>query len=664
MKSNGHLDAIITSSLKCVPNKVPIVESSTSIEHQRIVLKTSNNTISTDPNELVKQITKSLKQPIIEPTMEIMSSGEEDSDVDSDGNRNVPQPDVNSPDVAVIEDEELNLEDLMMQKALLQARLGTILSDGSDGDDVTVTSARKQRKALAMAANAANATTKRHVNTVESQPMEPAKKSEADVILLDDSSGEVIEKRMSSSRKFGATSSATAVGQHKDRNTSVRDDRRRSRSRTDDRDRGKFTARRGGAADSGRSGTVAAGDNRHKEDLRVEIDRDQRYDRGAQQQQQQQQRDHRDRPDGRDGRDHRMQMDGGRRMDNRRGGAGGFATGMRNERAGGGRSPLERDNNRGGFGRNRERSRSRDRGIGRGRSRDRYDSHRYGNDDRNGARRRDNIDGSNKRGDRFVGSLSEGQKPDRESSSDDETAHRHGDRRRGHGHDKKISYTIEDSNDNESNDDDEDDDDEEKIIEMRRKKREELLQKLAVTATIVNPTQTELLSSEDVDNVTVKKRKIHADDGADDDVLLVTETAARESTNGKQRLSIGDVDKQVTVVKPLAAEQQPDDDSTTPPLPPGLCGIPGESQPTPLDACKEDENFKDKDKDKSERGKEKKNDWDMFAEQDIDSNFDVSIELNEILTFSYGTYICNNHQKRDRVPTPSLPTNTPTTIPP
>lgn len=72
--------------------------------------------ISTDPEKLVAILTQSLDKG--KPDVVSVES-------DSDGTAVEDAP---SPDVAVIEDE-LNLEDLMRQKALLQARLGEFASD-------------------------------------------------------------------------------------------------------------------------------------------------------------------------------------------------------------------------------------------------------------------------------------------------------------------------------------------------------------------------------------------------------------------------------------------------------------------------------------------------------------------------------------------------------
>uniref|UniRef100_A0A182TJZ4 Uncharacterized protein n=1 Tax=Anopheles melas TaxID=34690 RepID=A0A182TJZ4_9DIPT len=76
--------------------------------------------ISTDPDKLVQMLTQNL-----EKRKEDVVSVESESD-------GTAVEDAPSPDVAVIEDDELNLEDLMRQKALLQARLGEYATDEED----------------------------------------------------------------------------------------------------------------------------------------------------------------------------------------------------------------------------------------------------------------------------------------------------------------------------------------------------------------------------------------------------------------------------------------------------------------------------------------------------------------------------------------------------
>lgn len=82
--------------------------------------------ISTDPEKLVAILTQSLEKNKVDedqPKADVVSV-----ESDSDG---TAVEDVPSPDVAVIEDE-LNLEDLMRQKALLQACLGEFGSEDEE----------------------------------------------------------------------------------------------------------------------------------------------------------------------------------------------------------------------------------------------------------------------------------------------------------------------------------------------------------------------------------------------------------------------------------------------------------------------------------------------------------------------------------------------------
>lgn len=76
---------------------------------------------STDVNAVVENITKGLS---LEHSLEIVSSESEDVEP-------AEECDSEDIDVAVIE-EDMNLEELMKQKELLQARLGEYLSDGSE----------------------------------------------------------------------------------------------------------------------------------------------------------------------------------------------------------------------------------------------------------------------------------------------------------------------------------------------------------------------------------------------------------------------------------------------------------------------------------------------------------------------------------------------------
>lgn len=359
MKTNGHTTGtVIPPKLMRKPPKIP-----------------------TDPNKLVEMITQSLDQT--EPSLEIVSS-----ESDSDGGM-IPV-DVDSPDVAVIEDE-LNLEELMKQKALLQARLGVITSDTDEDEPIAAEVVGKVQEEIDKSAN--------------------------DVILLvDDSSGEAIRAKT----KVAAQKRVA----------------KRSRSRSREKKRvatGSTTASSAAAAAAAAAETRSArpadgqmvrdrygsraeyeqqryrkrndNDNRFKEDLRREIDRDK-------------ERSFRERE--------QRRRDGGPIQGQHQGGAQDRSFGR--DRPGRGYS-AERDRRQGGGG---MRSRSRERGG------DQHDRGYGGRYKRRGEEKKD----------KFVGSLSEGQKPDKESSSDSEVG----------------NINVND-----------DDDDDEKIIEQRRKKREELL---------------------------------------------------------------------------------------------------------------------------------------------------------------------------------------------
>lgn len=116
MKSNGHVVDAKTLTTKN-GNGASAKHSSNTITATAAVTK-----IPTDPSKLVELITQSLDSTV--PSMQIVSSESESDSVQ----------DVDSPDVAVIEDDELNLEELMKQKALLQARLGNYAMSDTEGE--------------------------------------------------------------------------------------------------------------------------------------------------------------------------------------------------------------------------------------------------------------------------------------------------------------------------------------------------------------------------------------------------------------------------------------------------------------------------------------------------------------------------------------------------
>lgn len=366
MKSNGRVVVAKVPTTKIFPNNGNGSSAIASIRRSKI---------TTDPNKLVELITQSLDSKI--PSMEIVSSESESDAVQ----------DVDSPDVAVIEDD-LNLDELMKQKALLQASLEDECGVAAADDSVHRSQATSKPRPIDKSRDGPSVAAKR-------QP-----ESSTDVILLDDSSGEAIakhnKKRMRTSPGRDRTSKDKRPEGHRDRDSGNRQLEQRQQQ-----------------PDRSSKGRRSDNENRFKEDLRKEIDRDKE----------------------------RNYRDNQRRRDNVRA----------PERRDGNKSrySIERDNRRQSA---RSRSRDRDRNNrGNMRSRnerdDRYRSSGNGNNDYR--RRRDD------KNDKFVGSLSEGQKPERDSSSESDIGNLNLD----------------------------DDDDEEKIIENRRKKREELL-KVSSTTTI------------------------------------------------------------------------------------------------------------------------------------------------------------------------------------
>lgn len=176
-----------------------------------------------------------------------------------------------------------------------------------------------------------------------------------------------------------------------------------------------------------------------------------------------------------------------------------------------------------------------------------------------------------------MGSLSEGQKPDKDTTSESD-----------YGDAPDPVY--------------DDEDDEEKIIEMRRKKREELLKKLAKTT---------------VPKADDKQSGASFKPSPTDDDCIILET--EKPTNGKDRPKKVAVAKEpppvvktVPAPAPIPQVNKPLPESTTPPLPPGHFNKFGPAVEETNSATT------------SKPKETKKNDWDMFAEQDCDSNFDVS----------------------------------------
>lgn len=401
--------------------------------------------IPTDPDELVKMIKKTIEMPTV------VSSAS-----DSEG---IIEDDCDSPDVAVIETEDdLNLDELMRQKELLQARLG-IMTPSDHSAEVATPKIKLIKKKI----------------------------EDPDVIFLDSSP----ESRKDDKKKSSIERSKKDEKQVSKREVSPKKDKQR----LSDVDRRKRD-----------------NDNRYKEDLRNEINREKDLEQATQRTKQRaapvdvpRRRDRRSRSRERyDDYDRRMRDN----RDNR----------------------DRRDR--------RYSSRDRDRRLS-SRERDlrRYREERGTDRDRNRKSKHD--------ADKFKDSLSEGLKHDKESSSSGSEIG-----------DIKL--------------DDDEDEDEETIIERRRKKREELLKKLG------NPSE-DSNTIQSVDSTPVLKN-------IEDDSNLFFETPNKKLSRA---------------VSPEV--------SLTPPI-------------TDLESkIKEDEDEKDLLKEKL---KAKKSEWDMFAEQDLDSNFD------------------------------------------
>ncbi|XP_017862419.1 PREDICTED: serine/threonine-protein kinase PRP4 homolog [Drosophila arizonae] len=466
---------------------------------------------NTDPCSLVEEITKTIQNKV-RPVLEVATSGSE-SDVPIDIASPVLLPDK-------LEDE-LNLEELMRQKALLQARLGAYMSD-TEGDEtrsnslqlkrplqqpqqpqqpvVAAIEAPKRRPNSQSALQLATATSK-HANNKQSNINNS---NEPDVILLDDSSGSqrtpspTPEKRRRQSSPIPQRSRPQQQRDSRDRR-SIRDQRSRTPRRRSEQQLQQQQRRHHQEY------------NRNMEDLRQEINRDKQRER------REQSRDRERRPE----RDNRQQQSerGGRQRERER------------ER------DRDRDRDRDRWQRPRSHSRSKfesDRRRERERQLEQDRGGERGTGSGRGARSGNGVGAADR--DRYKGSLSEGQKMHEKESSDEETS---------------LDIDI-----------NEDEDDEERIIEMRRKQREELVKKLVTTEG--------------------KSR--------------TTSPTPRKSNSYESRS-----------ISPVSSKPEQMQHSPT---------IEKEEQP-----AAKPEAF-DANASKNSTVKEKRNEWDMFADQDVDSNFD------------------------------------------
>ncbi|KAH8297836.1 hypothetical protein KR054_011283, partial [Drosophila jambulina] len=495
----------------------------------------SKSLLPTDPCSLVEEITKTIQNKVL-PVLEVASSGSE-SDVPVD---------VASPVIAPIIEDELNLEDLMRQKALLQARLGAYMSDpeadesqsqphsksaqgkpvAKMGTSASASQLPGQSQAMATSKSAAPlaTATSKHANIKQSSTHNS---NESDVILLDDSSGgQRTPSPTPEKRRRHASPSPAAPRMSRLRDEPSVYGRRERRSRERER-----TPPRRRVAEQQQQQQLQApprSRNRNMEDLRQEINRDKQRER----------REHsRDRDSNRErDRDRDRDRRGAERQQQQ---PADVRAGRAREREG--RPNRQRSHSRSKFESDRRRERERH-----GNDRDRGVFERGGG--RGGGGRGGQDNGANDR-DRYKGSLSEGQKKhDKESSDED------------------VNLDI---------DIDDDDDDEERIIEQRRRKREELLKKLGTGQGSPTPPQNSRTSYESRSTSPGSSQR-------DRPPRTPTPTLTHPNSDAELRL---------------------------------------------VDSSQ-----------KSSAGKEKRNEWDMFAEQDVDSNFDVSRRL------SPNTIVHNKHQ--------------------
>lgn len=233
MKSNGHV----------VIAKAPTTKFNSANNGAGDESKANTSSkIPTDPNKLVEYMAKSLDSNT--STQVVSSASESDSIRDAD-----------SPDVAVIEEDDLNLEELTRQKALLLARLGGIAMSEDEDDKLNVSGMKPK-------------STNNNKSIDKSKLKRPSNESVNDVILLDDSSNDVPDKRSPPRKK--QRGSSRSGSRDRSNKVDISHDRFINRDGRDNRENRK-------ASKSHRN----ENDNRYKEDLRREIDRDKERNRSS-----------------------------------------------------------------------------------------------------------------------------------------------------------------------------------------------------------------------------------------------------------------------------------------------------------------------------------------------------------------------------------------------
>lgn len=255
----------------------------------------------------------------------------------------------------------------------------------------------------------------------------------------------------------------------------------------------------------------------------------------------------------------------------------------------------------------------------RGRSRDRYYSPNRRRSDRMDRRDRSRSRGGGKRDryendsnrrpyhkkevDKYKDSLSEGLKAKGESSSDSDVP--------------ELDIDLENE------------EDEETIIERRRKEREELLKKYASNQNEDSNT-----------NLSTDSNVIGTNNNTDDDVVLVSHTP--EMTKKKiderpfnrfRRESTPPIPQKESKTNLESDKKEVEDPSLTPPIPASRADLKqaAEQQKLNQSANENDDNMESS---KEKERTTKRPEWDMFAEKDEETNFDVSIKVT-VITFCF-----------------------------
>ncbi|XP_035912246.1 serine/threonine-protein kinase PRP4 homolog isoform X2 [Anopheles stephensi] len=520
-RARGYLDLGARSKNNGSTKAVPAVEK-------------RKGHISTDPDKLVQMLTQNL-----EKRKEDVVSVESESD-------GTAVEDAPSPDVAVIEDDELNLEDLMRQKALLQACLGEYATDEEDEGlgKQSRTDPNRERPLKKKRVEGNDA-----VITIDGDstpdPSDQMRKRSSNVVNRASKGGK--EDPPAGHRANNAEVDSKRAKDHPQQQPT---EQQRARQLERERDIRAKEERRNREEDNYKRRMA---EERYEREKARERDRERDRER-ARVRQRERDRSLERRRDRR-GFSPRERSRERRSMDRGRGGPGGF--GMRDRFRGRSRS---RDRDMRGFGgrfdrdRDRGRDRDRDRDYGRGMQRNGRDGGRGGGK----GRKADD--------DRFKDSLSEGLKQQKESSSDSEIA------------DIDID----------------DEEDEEKIIEKRRKEREALLKKLGVV-------------NEDSNTM-----------------MEVEPPELRQVSMGSTAPSSRNESREATSQRQEERDREGTDQSLTPPIPNERKDLMGKVERKPKESPEPPKDLDRQSKEPKNTAKEnsKRPEWDMFAEQDIDSNFD------------------------------------------